>query len=94
MAADCEFFLYDPNDGQCLQESAASGDCAPGYRMESEYYMLYWNKKTVTVPEVTVSCANFGSDAVSCFENGCQMYNGQCSRECPDESVCVRLEDY
>jgi hypothetical protein len=62
--------------------------------MESSYYMLYWNKKTIIVPEVTISCANFGFDAVSCFENGCHMYNGQCSRECPDEQGCVRLEDF
>jgi hypothetical protein len=62
--------------------------------MESEYYMLYQNKAVATQVDISVSCTNFGFDSVSCFENGCHMFNGQCTRECDSEEGCIKLADY
>jgi hypothetical protein len=41
----CEFFLHDPDDGECLREDTTSDqDCSPGNAIESDFYSLYWNQ--------------------------------------------------
>jgi hypothetical protein len=42
--AGCEFFLHDPNDGECLMESTYNRSCSPDNLVESQYYMFYWNR--------------------------------------------------
>jgi hypothetical protein len=34
-SGDCEFFLHDPNDGECLKESTYNRSCTPGDLIES-----------------------------------------------------------
>merc|ERR1719271_2382204 len=45
-ASGCEFFLHDPNDGECLQENTNRNDCGRDRLVESQYYMFYWNQPT------------------------------------------------
>lgn len=42
--ANCEFFLHDPNDGECLMENTYNRSCSPDQLVESQYYMFYWNR--------------------------------------------------
>jgi hypothetical protein len=39
-AAQCKFFLRDPNDGECRLQSTIDGNCDTPYR-SSPYYTLY-----------------------------------------------------
>ncbi len=39
---DCQFFLHDPRDGECLVERTSSAQCPEGL-VESPYYNFYAN---------------------------------------------------
>lgn len=38
--SDCFFFIYDSNDGECIQETTDSADCPEG-TWSSNYYHFY-----------------------------------------------------
>lgn len=48
-----QFFIYDPNDGECLYETTASSDCPEGWVSSSYYdfYAAYDLEETTPEPE-------------------------------------------
>lgn len=45
----CNFFYYDPNDGECVQEKATKDSC-PETTRSSNYYMFYRMTEPATPP--------------------------------------------
>lgn len=86
---DCFFFIYDSNDGECIQERTSSAECTEG-TWSSNYYHFYSNVYgTTTGPPVdTPSGLDFSLIAE---RQACEADSNQLGYTSEDPEECAEL---